>query len=407
MSGVAITGLGLVSSLGWDAASVTASLEAERTSFAAETRLGFPVCPVTDEGCDRARRRLDGWRFRRYLSRGGRFAVLAGLRAAYDAGLDAEPSLAADTAVIGTAAPMLDVDREPGLPPGDPLDLDALWLLRWLPNTPVSALAMLLGLHGEGISCGCACASGLAALGLAWNQVRHGLAPRCLVVCGDSRLSLGGMLGYAKCRTVSRRSDPLAAERPFDRERDGFVPGEGGAAFVLEDETLARARGARILGSVLGCAATLDGLSLTAPDPAGVQAERAVRLALDRAGVTPGGVEWVSAHGTGTAGNDGAEAAMLARVFGAGPNGPVVMALKSWVGHCSSAAGGVETAICLMAASRGLTVPVRNLREPVADLRFARRLERRPGAAPTMGLVESFGFGGQNAALVLRTGDGA
>ncbi len=402
MSGVVITGLGLVSSLGWDASSLASSLAADRTGFVMDERVGCPVCPVTDEGRDWARERLDGWRHRRYLSRAGRLAVLAGLRAARDAGLDHDPALAADTAVIGTAAPMLDVDREPGLPPADPLDLDALWLLRWLPNTPVSALAMLLGLHGEGLSCGCACASGLAALGLAWQQVRSGMASRCLVVCGDSRLSLGGLLGYSKCRTVSRRSDPTMAERPFDRDRDGFVPGEGGAAFVLENASLAAARGARVHGAVLGYGAALDGLSLTAPDPAAVQAERAVRLALERACITPEQVDWVSAHGTGTAGNDGAEAAMLGRVFGSGRSGPVIMAVKSWVGHCSSAAGGVETAVCVMAAGLGLRLPVRNLTSPVAGLNFARGPLHHGHVGPSTGLVESFGFGGQNAALVVR-----
>ncbi|MDO5537258.1 MAG: beta-ketoacyl-[acyl-carrier-protein] synthase family protein [Desulfovibrionaceae bacterium] len=398
---VVVTGLGLTSGLGGSRERVTDCLLAGRTAFVMSPHLPFAVCPAEDDE-DAASRRLGAWRFRRYLSRGGRLAVLAGLRAALDAG---ENALDEETGMVGAAAPTLDFSGEPGLPPGDPLRLDALWLLRWLPNTPVSALAALLGLHGEGLTLGCACASGLAALGEAWFRIRHGAMDSVLVACGDSRLSPGGLLGYSKAHTLSRVQDPELAMRPFDRKHSGFVPGEGGAAFVVESRERALTRGAVIRAEILGFGASLDGGSLTAPDPKGVHAEKAVRRALDSAGIEPGAVDWVSAHGTGTAANDEAEAALLRRVFGTGPSAPRVTALKSWLGHGSSAAGAMETAVCLMTAAAGFLPPVRGLEEPLSDLNFVRGIICDGRLTGSTGLLESFGFGGQNTALVLRLGE--
>ncbi len=400
-SRVVITGLGLTSSLGQNREEVIQSFESKRTAFVRSSLLPCVVCPVDDPGDDKAGIQLHGWRYRRYLSRAGYLGVLAGLRAVQDSGY---ASLPPDTGIIGTAAPTLDFTREQGLPPADSLDLDALWLLRWLPNTPVSTLSILLGIHGEGLSVGSACASGLMALGEAWFRIRHGRMQTCLVVAGDSRLSLGGLLGYSKAHTISSCLTPSLASRPFDQERTGFVPGEGGAAFLLEEREHALARGARILCEILGYGASLDGAGLTAPDPEGKYAEQAVRQCLETSSCSLLQIDWVSAHGTGTKANDAAEAAMLQRIFSGRKEGPAVTALKSWLGHCSAASGAVELACLLSACSKGFLPPVLALDHPIADFGFVRN-----GAMslvrPSVGLVESFGFGGQNAALLVRTGD--
>ena len=399
---VVITGLGLCTSLGQEREAAARRLALGRPAFAMSPHLPFVVCPVDleDDAEDEAGARLKKWRHRRYLSRAGFFAVLAGLRAALDAG---EGAIGLETGIIGTAAPTLDFEREQGLPPADALNLDALWLLRWLPNTCLSALSILLGIHGAGLTLGCACASGLMSLGEAWLKVRHGIMPSCLAAAGDSRLSLGGLLGYSKAHTLSTCQNPELASRPFDAERCGFVPGEGGAAFFLEEREHALARGAKIFGEVLGYGASLDGTSLTAPDADGTFAEQAVRRALAEAGMSPADIDWVSAHGTGTRANDAAEAAVLQRVFSKEPQ-PKVTALKSWIGHCSAAAGAVEAALCLCTAARGFIPAIRGLENPIAELNFVRE---RPAKVPehSVGLLESFGFGGQNAALVLRVGE--
>ena len=392
-----VTGLGLVSSLGWNQDSIARALREDLTGFAESRALpGQAVCPVRDMGDDAPFAFLSSWRFRRYLSRPAFLSVLAGLRAATDG---APEGLPADCALVGTASPTLDFAREKTLPPGDGNLLDALWLLRWLPNTALSALSRLLQIHGPGLAVGSACASALDALGEGMLRLRHGMAPACLVACGDSRLSSGGLMGYAKASTLSQEPDPLQASRPFDRQRSGFVPGEGGAAFLLETSAGAEARGAKVLGHLLGYAATTDAGSLTAPDPDGRHAEAAVRKAISDAGLDPSDIAWISAHGTGTALNAGIEARMLARVF-PDPKPPVT-ALKSWTGHCASACGAVETALLWHASQIGILPRIRSLENPEPnDLRLVQGTHAPFPKGP--GLVENFGFGGQNAALVVE-----
>ncbi len=401
MQRVVITGMGLCSSLGHSRAQVVTSLHKRQNTFCLSDVLpDIVVSPVRDTGDDAATARLKSWRHRRYLSRGGTLAVLAGLRAVEDARL---PRLPEDMGLIGCAAPTLDVAAEQGLAAADPLLLDALWLLRWLPGTPVSALATLLGVHGPGLALGCACASGLAALGEGWLRIRHGVAPCLLVACGDSRLSLGGLLGYARARTLSHGFVPQEASRPFDRARNGFVPGEGGAALVLESLEHARARGARIWAEVLGYGASLDAGSLAAPDAEGRFAQRAIEKALQEASCTAADLDWVSTHGTGTRLNDEMEAGVLRRMFAGELRLPLLAAVKSWTGHLASACGALEAVVCLWAAAEGFLPLVRNLEHPLAaDLPFVTERTQWQGRSLACGLVENFGFGGQNAALMLR-----
>ena len=401
MQRVVITGMGLCSSLGHSRTQVLVTLQERQNTFCHSDVLpDTVVSPVKTPGDDAAVARLKAWRHRRYLSRGGFFAVLAGLRAVDDAHLVRLPE---DMGLIGCAAPTLDFSAEQGLAPADPLKLDALWLLRWLPNTPVSALATLLGVHGPGLTLGCACASGLSALGEAWFRIRHGAAHCLLVACGDSRLSLGGLLGYARAHTLSHGFAPEQASRPFDRARNGFVPGEGGAAMVLESLEHARARGARIRAEVLGYGASLDAGSLAAPDAEGRFAQWAIEKALGEASCTAADLDWVSTHGTGTRLNDEMEACVLRRICAGRSRFPLLAAVKSWTGHLASACGALETVVCLWAAAAGFLPRVCNLEEPLAaDLPFVTEQTDWQGRRLACGLVENFGFGGQNAALVLR-----
>ncbi len=398
MNRVVITGMGCCTSLGWNPEGIAQAFASGRTAFtSSETLPGYPVCPIADPGSDAAFARLSAWRHRRYLNRGAMLAVLAGLRAAASAGFESMPP---QTDLIGAIGPMLDFGREQGLPPGDAAALDALWLLRWLPNTPNTVLSRFLDIHGEGMILESACASALQALGESYRRIRFGLSETVLCHAGDSRLASGGMIGYAKAHALSRNPSAQEASRPFDTRRDGFVPGEGGAAFVLESLDTARARGAHIWAEVLGFGASLDGGFLTAPDETARFSEQAVRKALVDASLPPEAVDWVSAHGTGTLLNDQSECLLLERLFAQSGAGPIVTALKSWIGHCSAACGGVELAL-LLAAGKSNTLPgIRNLHEACSTrLSFARSPQSFPGP---VGLLENFGFGGQNAALVVR-----
>lgn len=400
---VFITGMGCVTPLGATEESVLDALARDRTSFVRSPALEGAVCcpadPAPLEGTAAAR-----WRRRRYLNRGAALMVGAGLRAARNAGFT--DALPAHAALITATGPMLDMD--PGVTAvaqGGPLtDADALWLLRWLPNMGGAALARHLGIHGEGLVLTTACAAGLQALGEGMRRIRFGLTDTALAAAGDSRLSLGGLLGYARAQAMYRHAGPDAppapesVSRPFDADRSGFVPGEGGAAFVLESETRVRQRGVTPLAELLGFGASLDGGNLTAPDPEGRFAAAAVRGALRDAGLEPAAVDWAAAHGTGTVLNDQAEARMLETVFADAR--PAVTALKSWIGHGAAACGALELALLLPAAKAGFIPAIRNLRTPCSShLDFVRERRSLPGR---IGLLESFGFGGQNAALIVR-----
>lgn len=395
---VVISGAGCCTALGHDLDSLGRALCEGRDAFRASTALPeLSVCPVEDWGQDAARQTFEGWRHRHYLNRGSQMAVLAGLRALHDAGL--AEGLPARAQIVTAVGPMLDVTGEPGLPPQDTAPLGALWLLRWLPNTAAGALARFARCHGETVTVNAACASALQALGDAWRRLRFGLADAVLVAAGDSRLSLGGLLGYHKARALSLCA-PGRGPRPFDSGRDGFVPGEGGAAFVLETLASAQARGAHIHAEILGYGASVDAESLTAPEARGTWAELAVRAALNEAGLAAHGLGWLSAHGTGTQLNDQAESLLWERLLAQAPAGPAVMAFKSWLGHGSSACGALELCCALAAWRAGRMPPIRHLERPCsARLDFVRAPRPFPSGR---GLLENFGFGGQNAALAVE-----
>lgn len=421
---VVLTGAGICSAAGHSLDDVAAFLAGDSSPFVPSAAYGLPgyaVCPAAPPhedglGADEAAVRLRTWRRRASVQRGGRFALAAALRAVSHAGFSPSCPLPPETPVLAALGPMLDAAGEPGLLPlrqtdaqgvGEPADaaapgLAALWLLRWLPNTACAALNQLLGLHGEALTVNAACASATQALGRAFRRIATGETERLLVMAGDSRLSAHGLLGYAKARALCRREAAAAnrGPRPFAPDCDGFAPGEGGAAFVLESLAAAQARGATILAEVLGYGASCDGGSLTASDPSGRYAETAVRAALKQAGLAPENIKWIAAHGTGTALNDPVEAELLARLFG---NGPAILALKSWLGHASAACGALELACVLACREAGFMPPIRDAETFLrSDVRFVRTATPFPGPE---GLVESFGFGGQNAALVLRLGE--
>lgn len=441
---VVITGAGAVTPLGHTPQDMARAIREGRSAFRHAPALPGAACaPVSDFDATEATGR---WRHRRYLSRGGQLALAAALTATRQAGYACDngrgvtggtgdidstagdgcphplPCLPDDTALVAASGPNMDVgaDFPAACAPrtGDSAatsglehpDLDALWMLRWLPNTAASAVAMRCGVRGEGLVLGTACAASLQAVGEAARRVRWGLAPAALAVGGDSRLSEGGLLGYARAGAIQRDLDPADANaphhacRPFDAARRGFVPGEGGAAFVLEALDTALARGAVPLAEVLGMGATLDGHALTAPEPDARRAEAAARAALAEAGLSPGDVHWVAAHGTGTALNDAAEVRLLERLFADAGHTPAVTAVKSWTGHCASACGAVELAVLLACAADGFLPPVRNLTTPEsARLDFVHQPRPLPASGKgSVGLLFNFGFGGQNAALVVR-----
>lgn len=304
---------------------------------------------------------------------------------------------------IGSMAGQMDLLRRRG-----PSGVNPLAVSLTMPNAVAAQVSIALGARGPLESPVSACASGADAILWAARLLACGDAD--VVVAGgtDALVNRFGIAAFGAMRTLSRRQgDPQEASRPFDSDRDGFVMGEGAGALVLEREADARARGATVHGWLLGGAVSADAHSITTPLPQGLQAERAMRLALDNAGVTPADLALVKGHGTGTLLGDQAEAEALARLFAPIPPGqrPWLLAPKAQIGHLIGAAGAVEAIFTLLCLAEARLPAQCNCPRPLPalPLAFPRLAAGLPLAdRAQLALANSFGFGGKNVALVLQ-----
>lgn len=253
-----------------------------------------------------------------------------------------------------------------------------------------------------------ACAAGSDAIGTAFHAVARGRSEWALCGGTDSMINLLGVAGFCKLRAMSRRNEaPQAASRPFSRSRDGFVLGEGSGLLVLETLEAAQAREATIHAEIAGYARTLDAFGISEPHPNGEGAYRAMLGALADAGLSPDDVDCVSAHGTSTPKNDPIETGAIRRLLGERAGEVPVVAAKSSIGHLISAAGAVEAVAAIGCLKRQRLHPTLNLDDPdpACDLDYV--AEGARDHAHRVTLSNSFGFGGQNACLVLRRWEGA
>jgi 3-oxoacyl-[acyl-carrier-protein] synthase II len=300
---------------------------------------------------------------------------------------------------IGTIEDQHDVLRERGADAVSPLAVPLM-----MANAASGVVAMTYGLEGQCYGTVSACAAGAHAIGAALRMVQHGDADACVVGGSEAAITPLSQAAFAGMGATS----PTGISRPFDRRRDGFVLGEGAASLVLEPEEAARDRGAEILGWVTGYGATADAHHLTAPEPSGRGAARAIGLALADAGAEPGDVDYVNAHGTSTPLNDRAETEALKLALGEERAHAIpTSSLKSSIGHLLGAAGAVEAAATVLALRRGIAPPTIGWEQPDegCDLDYvpgeARALQRNGG--PLRALSNSFGFGGHNAVLCLES----
>ena len=264
-------------------------------------------------------------------------------------------------------------------------------------------VAIEFGVQGPNSTNAMSCASGTMAVGEAFRQIRDDYAD--VMICGGVEAPLNQLCfgAFAIIRAMSTRNDdPSRASRPFDRERDGFVMGEGAAMLVLEEYERAKARGAHIYGEVAGYSFCNDAHHMTAPRPDGSQAARAMRGALIDAHVAPHEIEYVNAHGSSTPLNDTTETRAIRMVFGDHAPKLQVSSTKAYYGHALGASGAMEAAICALSLEREWLPPTLNLDDPDdgCDLDYIPSAGRN--ARVDHILSNSFGFGGINAALVLR-----
>src|SRR5437868_2406379 len=247
-----------------------------------------------------------------------------------------------------------------------------------------------------------ACATGNHAIGESMRHIQHGDVDVVITGGAEATITLLGISGFTAARALSERNDaPEKASRPFDKDRDGFVAGEGSGILILEELEHARARGARIYCELTGYAATADAYHIT--NPSGLGAERAMKLALDDAGLEPTEVQYVNAHGTSTPVGDIAEVKAIKNVFGDwAKKGLMVSSTKSMTGHLLGAAGGVEGAFSVLALHHGIVPPTINVenQDPECDLDV---VPNKPREAPIRAAISnSFGFGGTNAVVAFQ-----
>ncbi len=355
-------------------------------------------CQIEGFDADQVLGRELSWRLDRFVQ----LALAASRAALADAGLDpgswdgARVGVVMGNSLGGSATFEKQHQR---LLAGGPRRVSPMLIPMSMMNMVSGYVAMDCGAGGPNLVTASACASGASAIGTGRAMLRAGECDIVIAGASESALSGAVLSGLGALGALSARTDdPGAASRPFDAERDGFVPGEAAGVLILERTGDARARGARIRAKISGYAATADAYHATAPDPSGAGVERAIRQALQDAGVSAQEVTHVNAHGTSTPLNDLVEGQVLHRVFG---TGPAVTSTKGVTGHTLGAAGAIEAAYAVLAVENDEIPPTANLDtidpEIAIDVVTGGSRKEKVEVATT----NSFGFGGHNAVLVV------
>jgi 3-oxoacyl-[acyl-carrier-protein] synthase II len=402
---VAITGIGAVTPIGLTADGLWEGLRRERSAVRSLTRFDPSIfrshtaaevddfVPTDHMEVKRAKR----------LDRFGHFSVASARLALDDSGLDlcvedrdrVGAIMGSALGGVAYAEEQLAVFLTQGVKAVDPSLALAVF-----GGAASCNIAIEFGVHGPNSTNAMSCASGTIAIGEAFRQIRDGYAD--VMLSGGAEAPLAPLCygAFALIRAMSTRNDdPAHASRPFDKDRDGFVMGEGAAVLVLEEYGRAVARGAKIYGEVLGFGMTNDGHHMTAPLPDGSQAARSMLLALRDGDVSPGEIGYVNAHGSSTPLNDPTETLAIKRVFGERASALAVSGTKGYYGHALGASGAIEAAICALSLTNEWLPPTVNLATP--DEACYIPAEGRSARVEHM-LSNSFGFGGINASLVLR-----
>jgi 3-oxoacyl-[acyl-carrier-protein] synthase II len=285
-----------------------------------------------------------------------------------------------------------------------PSRVSPMTIPKMISNIGPAHIAINLNAHGPVYTITTACASATDAIGNAMRHIREGLADIMVAGGAEAPITPLGIAGFnvIQALTSNYNDDPKRGSRPFDKDRDGFLMGEGAGLLVLESLEHARARGAHIIAEVAGNGFTNDANHLTAPHPEGVGAAKAMQMALRDAGMQPEDIDYINAHGTSTPINDPTETLAIRKAFGAHADKVAVSSTKSMTGHCLGAAGAVEAVASVLAIRDGFIPPTINLEEPGegCDLDYVPNVGRSQDVRAVMS--NSLGFGGHNGVLVLR-----
>jgi 3-oxoacyl-[acyl-carrier-protein] synthase II len=403
---VVVTGLGCISPLGNDVPTTWKKLLAGQSGVARITHYspGEQECQIAAEvkGFDGAN--LFGARDARRMDRCAQFALAAATQAIEDAGLTIDDAnrdrigavIGTGIGGIGTLTEQFDVYKSRG-----PTRVSPFLVPMMLPDTPGGMIAIHYGIRGINIAVVTACASGTNAMGEASHLIRRGHVDIVLAGGTEAAIVQIAMAGLEVMGALSGHADdPERASRPFDRDRDGFVMGEGSAILVLESLSSARARGARILAEVRGYGSTNDAFHISAPAENGAGAALCMRMALADASLDLTEIDYINAHGTSTILNDKSETAAIKTVFGEHAYNIPISSTKSMTGHLLGAAGALESLICVKTLQEDILPPTINYKtvDPDCDLDYVPNTARPRHVKHIMS--NSFGFGGHNATII-------
>ena len=406
---VVVTGMGTINPLGHSVEEYWQALKKGQSGIARLTLCDPTAYPTRVAGEVKdwdARKYLDPKEARR-MSRGGQLSVASALQAITDANLQVEGDMADEYGVVWGTGNCAYPETEQGvrtLIEKGGMRLSPFFIPTILPNMPAAQIAMQLGFKGYNTTIITACASSTQSIGEAAELIKRGDAEVVLTGGMEAPISEVGLAGFCVMRAMSskRNDSPTTASRPFDKDRDGFVPAEGSAALVLENLDHALARGARIYAEIVGFGATCDAYHLVAPEPSGMGAVRAMRRALHSAKLSPRDISYINAHGTSTDLNDKMETVAVKKVFGDYAYQIPISSTKSMIGHLLGGGGAVEAVATIMMMQNDLIHPTINYETPDDDLDLDYVPNRARPFDIKVAMSNSFGFGGHNASIIFK-----
>lgn len=404
---VVVTGLGAVTPLGNDVDETWKNIVAGTSGIGSLTRVNaddFPAkvaAELKDFDVEKFIKRKDARRMDRF----SHYAVSAAFMAVEDAMLTIDDSNAERVGVwIGSGIgglETLEKQHETFLSRGY-RRVSPFFVPMMIPDMATGQVSIMLGAKGVNSCTVTACATGTNSIGDAFKVIQRGDADVMITGGTEAPITKMAVAGFCASTALSTNPNPLTASRPFDKNRDGFVMGEGAGILVLEELESALARGANIYAEIVGYGATGDAYHITAPAPGGEGGRRAMQLAIADGGLTPTDIDYINAHGTSTEYNDKYETLAIKEVFGEHAYQLAVSSTKSMTGHLLGAAGGIEAIFCILALKDNILPPTINLEtpDPECDLDYVANKAREQNIS--VALSNSLGFGGHNATIVFK-----
>lgn len=411
MNRVVITGMGAVTPLGNSADAFWEGLKAGKNGIKAITKFDASETGISVAGelKDFDPKEFMDRKVAKRMDEYSQFGVAAAVQAVEMSGIDTEKTnMDRFGVIVGSGIGGLNAMEQQIIKMHDkgPQRVAPLFVPKAIGNMVAGNISIAIGARGINTSIVTACASGNNSIGEAFRNIKHGYSDVIIAGGAEGTINEIGIAGFAALNALSTSSDPDRASIPFDKERHGFVMGEGAGVLMLESLDHALERGATIYGEIVGYGATGDGYHMTAPSPDGSGAGRAMKLAMEEAGITPADIGYINAHGTSTPANDSSETQAIKYAFGDAAKDVAISSTKSMTGHLLGAAGGIEAVACVKALQENFLPPTIGLQVPDEDC----DLDYIPNVGKEKeiqyALNNSLGFGGHNAVTLFKKWEG-